>query len=169
MEMIRPSRDENFLEIAKCVAKRATCIRRKYGAVIVDENNRIVSTGYNGSPRGCINCEDTGKCLRRVLNVPHGERYELCAASPTHAETNACLNAGANNTVGCTLYLYGLESATGEPLNAPECCLMCKRVLVNCQLKEVVRYNNGEIEHIPVERFKDAIDAAWDMNYEAHE
>src|SRR5271157_5682643 len=84
-----PAREDYFLEIAKVVASRSTCLRRRYGAVIV-KDNVIVSTGYNGAPRGSINCVDKGSCRRKELNVPAGERYELCEA--VHAEQNALVN-----------------------------------------------------------------------------
>ena len=85
----RPSWDEYFIEIAKVVSSRSTCLRRRYGAVIV-KDKVIVSTGYNGAPRGSINCVDVNKCKRRELNIPSGERYELCEA--VHAEQNAIIN-----------------------------------------------------------------------------
>jgi hypothetical protein len=85
----RPSWEEYFIEIAKVVSTRSTCLRRRYGAVIV-KDNVIVSTGYNGAPRGSANCVDRGICRRKELNVPAGERYELCEA--VHAEQNAIIN-----------------------------------------------------------------------------
>ena len=85
----RPTWDEYFIEIAKVVSSRSTCIRRRYGAVIV-KDHVIVSTGYNGAPRGSINCIDTNRCKRQELNIPSGERYELCEA--VHAEQNAIVN-----------------------------------------------------------------------------
>ena len=86
----RPAWDEYFLNIAREVGKRATCLRRRYGAIIV-KDKIIVSTGYNGAPRGETNCIDSGVCERERLHVPKGERYELCVA--VHAEQNAIINA----------------------------------------------------------------------------
>ena len=88
--MQRPNKDDYFLGIAEAVAKRSTCIRRQYGAVIA-KNDVIVSTGYNGSPRNATNCCDTGECWREANGIPHGERYEMCQA--VHAEANAIINA----------------------------------------------------------------------------
>ena len=96
----RIDKDWYYLDIAKSVALRATCLRRKYGAIIV-QNDRIVSTGYNGAPRGRTNCCDTGVCIRDEQQVPHGERYELCKS--VHAEQNAVIFAGFDKTNGATL------------------------------------------------------------------
>lgn len=100
----RPSKEEYYFNIALAVAMRSTCLRRKYGAVIVKDDH-IISTGYNGSARGEQNCTDVGLCLREEQNIPHGERYELCQA--VHAEANAILNADPADMIGATLYLAG--------------------------------------------------------------
>ena len=97
--MGRISKPEYYLNIAKAVALRSTCIRRKYGAVIV-KDDRIIATGYNGSARGERNCCDTGECWREMNNIPHGERYEECVA--VHAEDNAISQAG-RETIGETV------------------------------------------------------------------
>src|SRR5574344_278839 len=101
----RPDWDTYFLNIAKAVSMRSTCLRRNYGAVIVDSSKAIVSTGYNGSPVGDINCCDYGKCKREELHVPKGERYELCKA--IHAEQNAIINCTKQRMIGSTIYIYG--------------------------------------------------------------
>ena len=103
----RPSKEEYYFNIALAVAMRSTCLRRKYGAVIVKDDH-IISTGYNGSARGEQNCTDVGLCLREEQNIPHGERYELCQA--VHAEANAILNADPADMIGATLYLAGWEN-----------------------------------------------------------
>ena len=120
-----------YLDIAQAVASRATCLRRKYGAVIV-KNDEIVSTGYNGAPRGRKNCTDLGRCLRQENNIKSGERYELCRS--VHAESNACLSAGRKNCIDADIYLTGIE---GDKFAKAECCIMCKRVLINCGLRQV--------------------------------
>ncbi len=129
----RPSWDEYFIEIAKVVALRSTCLRRRYGAVIV-KDKVIVSTGYNGAPRGSINCIDVDKCKRRELNIPSGERYELCEA--VHAEQNAIVNGSPERMKDATIYIAGSEEdgsmAEGKP------CLLCARMIRNAQVKEVV-------------------------------
>ena len=129
----RPSWDEYFIEIAKVVASRSTCLRRRYGAVIV-KDKVIVSTGYNGAPRGSINCVDLNKCKRRELNIPAGERYELCEA--VHAEQNAIINGSPERMKDASIYIAGSEedgsAAEGKP------CLLCARMIRNAQIKEVI-------------------------------
>ena len=137
--MNRPTKDEYYCNIAKEVAKRSTCLRRNYGVVIVN-NDQIVSTGYNGSPRGEKNCCDIGYCQREELNVPKGERYELCVA--LHAEDNAIMNAGRERTNGATLYITGLECKDGSFAN-PAPCIMCRRKIVNAGIKRVVGLVDG--------------------------
>jgi len=129
----RPGWDEYFLEIAQVVSKRSTCLRRFYGAVIV-RDRVIVSTGYNGSPRGEANCIDTGKCIREEMKVPKGQRYELCAG--VHAEQNAIINGDPVKMKGATIYIAGFECdgsfADGQP------CLLCRRMIKNAMIDRVV-------------------------------
>ena len=129
---MRPCKREYYLGIAEAVSKRSTCLRRQYGAVIV-RDDEIVATGYNGSPRGEDNCCDVGFCRRMRENVPHGERYELCAA--VHAEANAILSAARRDMIGATLYLWGGED--GRAIRA-EPCAMCARLIKNAGIAEVV-------------------------------
>lgn len=129
--MSRISKTEYYLEIAKTVAKRSTCIRRQYGAVLV-KNDRIIATGYNGSARGETNCCDVGNCWREFHGVPHGERYEKCVA--IHAEDNAIAQAG-RTAYGSTLYLAGFEN--GELISA-EPCVMCARKIKNAGIVNVI-------------------------------
>ena len=131
--MSRPTKDEYFLGIAEAVAKRSTCLRRQYGAVIV-KNDVIVSTGYNGAPRGADNCCDTGSCWRESNGIPHGERYEMCQA--VHAEMNAIINANRADMNGATLYLVGIEN--GMRIEKPEPCLLCRKLIQNAQIRWVV-------------------------------
>lgn len=128
--MSRPDKDAYYLNIAEAVAKRSTCIRRQYGAVIV-QNDDVVATGYNGSPRGAVNCCDAGVCWREEHNIPHGERYEMC-----QAEANAIINANRADMVGATLYLVGLED--GKRIEKPKPCLMCEKLIRNAQIRWVV-------------------------------
>jgi len=130
---IRPSWDEYFLDIARLVAKRSTCLRRNYGAVIVKENI-IVSTGYNGAARGEPNCIDTGICVREEYKVPKGERYELCVA--VHAEQNAVIAGDPVQMQGATIYISGY-SHDGQPASS-EPCLLCRRIIRNAMIKRVV-------------------------------
>lgn len=129
-----PSKDDYYLSIAEAVLTRSTCLRRKYGAVIV-KDDEIISTGYNGSPRGAKNCCDTGYCYREHERIPHGERYEACCA--VHAEANAIISAPRREMIGATLYLAGKE-ADGSPIYDAKPCLMCERLIVNAGIKEVI-------------------------------
>lgn len=133
----RPSKNEYYLNIALDVASRGTCLRRNYGAVIV-QNDVIVSTGYTGAPRGLPNCCDLGFCEREAKGVPSGERYELCRS--VHAEMNAIINAGRAKTMGATLYLSGYEVETGKMLDA-EPCFLCKRIILNAGIHKVICHN----------------------------
>ena len=139
---MRPNKPDYYLEIAKIVLKRGTCIRRNYGAVIVKDDQKV-ATGYTGSPRGCTNCCDTGMCTRKELKIPSGERYELCCS--VHAEVNACLHAGREKTIGATLYLVGWDMKNNEiyPNTIP--CDMCKRVIINAGIQEVIVDRGEEI------------------------
>lgn len=136
----RISKDRYYLEIAKAVSLRSTCLRRKYGAIIV-KNDLIVATGYNGAPRGKVNCCDIGKCVRIEQNIPHGERYELCRS--VHAEQNAIISAGFEKSNGATLYLSGVDGLSETPIDAPDCCMMCKRVIINAGIYKVI-FLNGD-------------------------
>jgi dCMP deaminase len=131
------------------VLKRSTCLRRQYGALIV-RNDEIVATGYNGAPRGRLNCDDIGGCRRETMNIPSGERYELCRS--VHAEANAIISAARNETIGSTLYLVGREVKTGELLQNATPCSMCRRMIINAGIKNVVsRVTETEYVDIPVE------------------
>ncbi|OGW25585.1 MAG: cytidine deaminase [Nitrospirae bacterium GWC2_42_7] len=133
----RPGWDEYFINIAKAVSARATCLRRKYGAVIT-KDKIIVSTGYNGAPSGMKDCLEAGKCTRKELQIPHGERYELCHS--VHAEANAIIRASADELSGATIYIAGEDNGLGECLSEP--CMMCKRIILNARIKKVV-YSDG--------------------------
>lgn len=143
----RPDWDEYFLNIAQEVGKRSTCLRRRYGAIIV-KDKIIVSTGYNGAPRGEDNCIDTGICERERLHVPKGERYELCVA--VHAEQNAIINGDPLKMKDATIYIVGINVAD-ESYASGEPCLLCRRMIKNAQIEKVVcRNKNGEIQEIKV-------------------
>ena len=131
---MRPEKDAYYLDIADSVLQRSTCLRRKYGAVIV-RNDEIISTGYNGAPRGRTNCCELGCCAREERNIPHGERYELCRS--VHAEANAVISAPRRDMIGATLYLAGRD-AQGAPDFEPEPCPMCRRFIINAGIKTVV-------------------------------
>ena len=129
----RPSKVKYYLDIAAAVAAGSTCLRRQYGAVIV-KNDMIISTGYNGSARGWINCCDLGECWRETNGIPHGEQYEKCKA--VHAEANAIISASRLDMMGATLYLAGFED--GERIPNPKPCQMCERLIENAGIINVV-------------------------------
>ena len=133
--MDRVSKENYYLDIAESVLERATCLRRVYGAIIV-KNDEIISTGYNGAPRGRKNCVDIGYCAREAMKVPRGERYELCRS--VHAEANAIISAARRDMVGGTLYLAGKDAATGQILSDATSCSMCRRLIINAGLEKVV-------------------------------
>ena len=136
----RISKDMYYLRIAEAVAARSTCIRRNYGAVIV-KDDAIVSTGYNGSPRGEDNCIDKEYCKREERGAKKGEHYEWCVA--IHAEDNAISTAGRDRCIGSTIYIVGLEHNKGMYAD-PRPCEMCRRKIVNSGIKRVVGLLNNE-------------------------
>ena len=133
--MDRTSKENYYLGIADAVQERSTCMRRKYGAIIV-RNDEIISTGYNGAPRGRKNCSDLGYCAREAMQIPSGERYELCRT--VHAEANAIISASRRDMIGSTLYLVGRDAKTGELLHDTTSCSMCRRQIINAGIAKVV-------------------------------
>ncbi|MCD8254517.1 MAG: deaminase [Oscillospiraceae bacterium] len=131
----RTSKENYYLNIADAVSARSTCMRRKYGAIIV-RKDEIISTGYNGAPRGRKNCSDIGFCTREALRIPSGERYELCRS--VHAEANAIISAARRDMIGATLYLCGRDAKTGELLHDTTSCSMCRRQIINSGIVRVV-------------------------------
>lgn len=132
---MRKDKINYYLDIADVVSNQCTCLRRRYGAVIV-KNDEIISTGYVGAPRGRKNCTDLGCCVRQKLNIPRGERYELCRS--VHAEANAIISAERAKMVDSTLYLSGREVDTNAIIKNSCCCSMCKRMVINAGIKTVV-------------------------------
>lgn len=133
--MERRDKINYYLDLADVVSQRTTCLRRRYGAVIV-KNDEVVSTGYVGAPRGRKNCSDLGICIRQQLNIPRGERYELCRS--VHAEANAIISAPRDKMIGATLYLCGTEVDSGEYVKNACCCSMCKRMVINAGIEKVI-------------------------------
>ncbi|MEG1783072.1 MAG: deaminase [Oscillospiraceae bacterium] len=132
---MRQNKINYYLDIAETVLARGTCLRRNYGAIIV-KNDEIISTGYVGAPRGRKNCCDIGKCIRQELNIPRGERYEVCRS--VHAEANAIISAPRHEMMGATMYLCGKEMDTGEYVKNANSCSMCKRMIINAGIKNVI-------------------------------
>ncbi len=133
--MARRDKYNYYLDIAQSVSERGTCLRRNYGAIIV-KNDEIISTGYVGAPRGRQNCSDAGFCIREKLQIPRGERYELCRS--VHAEMNAIISAPRHEMLGADLYLVGIDYLTGALVANSCCCSMCKRVVINAGIKRVI-------------------------------
>ena len=147
--MGRISKENYYLDIAETVLERATCLRRVYGAIIV-KNDEIISTGYNGAPRGRKNCVDMGFCTREAMQVPRGQRYELCRS--VHAEANAIISASRRDMVGSTLYLVGRDGRTGQLLGDATSCAMCRRQVINAGIsKVVIRKTDTEFEVVDVQ------------------
>lgn len=120
----RPSWDEYFLEVARLVSNRSTCLRRSVGAVLVKEK-KILATGYNGAPSGLKHCLDIG-CIREKLKIPSGERHELCQG--LHAEQNVLLQAA----------LYGISTRKSVLYITNQPCAICAKMLINAGIKEIV-------------------------------
>ena len=151
--MERRDKINYYLDIAQVVAERGTCLRRNYGAIIV-KNDEIISTGYVGAPRGRKNCSDLGRCIRQELNIPRGERYEMCRS--VHAEANAIISAKRSDMIGATIYLVGLEVETGKIVANSCSCAMCKRMIINAGIETViVRDNETEFREISVQDWID--------------
>ena len=142
----RTSKQNYYLDIADSVLERSTCLRRKYGAIIV-RNDEIISTGYNGAPRGRRNCSDLGRCTRETLRIPSGERYELCRS--VHAEANAIISASRRDMIGASIYLVGRDARTGELLHDAMSCSMCKRQIINAGIDRVI-FRTGETVYITI-------------------
>ena len=133
--MNRRDKHNYYLDMADVARERGTCLRRNYGAVIV-KNDVIVSTGYVGAPRGRAYCIDLGTCIRQKMGIPRGERYEFCRS--VHAEANAIIHASREQMLGATLYLVGREASTGELIPDANSCTMCKRMIINAGIAQVI-------------------------------
>lgn len=158
----RMSKDKYYLNIADAVLDRSTCLRRKYGAIIV-KNDEILSTGYNGAPRGRVNCSQLGYCNREQLNIPSGQRYELCRS--VHAEANAIISASRRDMVGGTLYLVGKNAQTGEILGDATSCAMCRRMVINAGIvRVVIRKTPTEFEIVDVAEWVEGDDLPFAEN-----
>ncbi len=133
--MGRLDKENYYLDIAQTVSERSTCLRRCYGAIIV-QNDEIISTGYNGAPRGRRNCVDLDYCTREELNIPSGQRYELCRS--VHAEANAIISAARRDTLGATLYMACRDPKTGQLIAGSTSCSMCRRLIINAGIRRLV-------------------------------
>jgi len=153
--MDRPDKDKYFLDIALSVAARSTCLRRKFGAVIVKDTT-IVGTGYNGTARGVVNCQDIG-CIKDLMKSPQGAAYDYCPS--VHAEENAIINSDRSDRIGATLYVAGKDKNGKLTMALP--CQRCRRKIMNSQIKEVViMSDDGKAVHFDVSRYSDE-DTNW--------
>lgn len=151
--MERRDKVNYYLDLADVVSKRCTCLRRHYGAVIV-KNDEVISTGYVGAPRGRKNCSDVGFCIRQKMNIPRGERYELCRS--IHAEANAIISASRDKMIGASIYLSGREVDTGEYIKHSNSCSMCKRMIINAGIEKVyIRDTEDEYRVVNVQDWID--------------
>lgn len=132
--MERRDRINYYLDIAEAVSGRSTCLRRQFGAILV-KNDEIISTGYNGAPRGRENCCDVGECVRERYAIPRGQRYELCRS--VHAEANAIISASRGQMIGAEIFLACHDAKTGELCGGTEPCAMCKRTILNAGIVRV--------------------------------
>jgi len=132
---MRVSKANYYLDIAQTVAKRATCLRKKYGAIIV-KDDIIIATGYNGAPRGRQNCSDLGYCIREQMGIERGQHYELCRS--VHAEANAIIAAARSQMLGSTLYMACEDAKTDRLVPGTCSCMMCKRMIINAGIGTVV-------------------------------
>ena len=148
--MSRIDKVNYYLDIAQTVSERSTCLRRHYGAIIV-KNDEIISSGYNGAPRGRKNCADLNYCTREELKIPSGQRYELCRS--VHAEANAIISASRSEMLGATLYMACVDPATGELIPDSPSCSMCRRTIINAGIERIViRDTSTEYRVVDVER-----------------
>lgn len=136
---------EYYLGIAESILVKSTCLRRKFGAIVVN-NDEIIATGYNGAPRGCKHCKT---CKREDLKVERGTRYELCRS--VHAEANCIISASRKDMMYGTLYLVGKQASSNEYVQDITCCDMCKRLIINAGISKVVyKISENEYREIPV-------------------
>ena len=151
--MERVDKINYYLDMAEVALERSTCLRKKWGAVIV-KNDEIIATGYNGAPRGRKNCIDLNFCKREEMHIPRGERYEMCRS--VHAEANAIISASRKVCLNSTLYMVGIETSNGEYVTHARPCAMCKRMIINAGIKNiVVRNSKNEYEIIDTQEFID--------------
>ena len=141
----RTSKENYYLDIAQTVSERSTCLRRKYGAIIV-QNDEIISTGYNGAPRGRKNCDDLEYCTREAMHIPSGQRYELCRS--VHAEANAIISASRRELLGATLYMVCVDPKTGDLIPESTSCSMCRRLIINAGIERLVIRDTPDRFHV---------------------
>ncbi len=142
-----PSFDEYFMGLAKHSSSRSNCIRAQVGAVIIDKNKKVKSTGYNGTPSGVTSCLDKGTCYRLEHNIPSGTRYETCQS--IHAEQNAIIQAGEDTCIDGSIYIYGHNQV----------CILCKRFIIQAGLQNIYLQKNEDspLIHILIDEIKEEL------------
>ena len=154
---MRKDKINYYLDVAQSVTERSTCLRRHYGCIIV-KNDEIIATGYNGAPRGRKNCDELGYCYREKMQIPRGERYELCRS--VHAEQNAIISAPRKDMIDAILYIVGINSSDGNYVSNSMPCAMCKRVIINSGIKKIIiRDTKTKYREITVDEFIDNDDS----------
>jgi dCMP deaminase len=138
----RPTWDEYFIAITRQVATRSTCLRRKVGAIIVNDK-RILTTGYNGAPKGVKSCLEIGKCMRQELSIPSGQRHEICRA--LHAEQNAIIQAA----------YHGVKIEGSSIYSTTQPCVLCAKMLINAGIKTIYYFEEYPDE-LALELLKEA-------------
>lgn len=152
-----------YLDIAETVSERSTCLRRQWGCIIVN-NDQLISSGYNGSPRGYENCNSKGECIRDKLNIPRGTKYELCYS--VHSEQNAIINASREQMIGSDLYLVGKDVKTGEYVSNSQPCSLCKKMIINSGVKNVyIRDDKNNFRKIEVDTWLHTDDISGKYGY----
>lgn len=152
-----PDWDDFYLNVAEHYSKRAQCLRRQYAAIIVDPKRKMISAGYNGSPRKVRSSVEKGTCYRLERNIPTGSNYEVCRS--IHAEMNAILRVGLEPCQGASMYLYGWDVQNKGVCGTPP-CLMCVKFIVQAEIKEVVmRTPQNGIRRLSLEFLKDKLNA----------
>ena len=161
--MARIDKENYYLDIADTGCERSTCLRRCYGAIIV-QNDEIISTGYNGAPRGRVNCSDLNYCTREALKIPSGQRYELCRS--VHAEANCIISAPRNAMLGATMYMTCRNPQTGELIPDSTSCSMCRRTIINAGIMRIViRDTKTDYRVVEVQEWIDNDDSLPDMDH----
>lgn len=146
---MRRDKTNYYLDIAEAVSKRGTCLRRNFGAIIV-QHDEIIATGYTGSPRGRANCLELGSCVRETLGIPRGTMYERCRS--VHAEANAIISASRKDMIGAVLYLVGIEQQGGGYVQNASSCAMCKRLVINAGIETVIIRDSEDLfRSVPVQ------------------
>jgi len=154
--MTRIKKEKNFLQIAKAISERSTCLRMHVGAILLNENNHLISTGYNGAPVGLQHCDEIGVCIRQQYEVPPGNRYEFCHSC--HSEQNVLIQAG-KESYGGILFLISVDPKTGDVVeNYP--CFICSKLIINAKIRWIYIAINNDLDFVkitPIEAYNKSL------------